>query len=252
MTTHADALRQPTWCELESHDLASAVAFYGGVLGWQFAPAGRDGRIVARVAGADVAGLSRPAPGATAPAWRLYFSVPDVVESEARLSALGASDFQPAVEARGTGLLRTCRDATGAAVGLVRLDVSGALAPRGAPGTLVWSEVNTRDARAAAAFYATGFGLRDEPGTMMGTVYHTLHDASGAACGVLQMNEEWGDMPPHWMPYFAVADAEAAKSTIEGLGGSVPYGPFDTPRGRVLVAMDPHGAAVSFLEAPTP
>ncbi len=50
------------------------------------------------------------------------------------------------------------------------------------------------------------------------------------------------------MAYFAVADVDAVKAKVIAGGGSVPFGPFDSPYGRIIVVMDPQGAAVSLIE----
>ncbi len=50
--------------------------------------------------------------------------------------------------------------------------------------------------------------------------------------GALQMTEEFGDMAPHWMPYFGVADTDAAAERAAGLGATVGVPPTDSPFGR--------------------
>ncbi len=119
-----------------------------------------------------------------------------------------------------------------------------------APGAMTWCEVNTRDSERARAFYAKVFGLEsrllDAP---MPTTYHTLHHAAlpgdGAAGGVLQMTDAWGELPPHWMVYFAVESADATAEQVATLGGTCLHGPFDTAYGRIAVLQDPQGAVFS-------
>jgi predicted enzyme related to lactoylglutathione lyase len=78
--------------------------------------------------------------------------------------------------------------------------------------------------------------------------YFTLHHGDLTAAGVLQMNEKWVGVPPHWMPYFAVADTDASVARALALGGQVPVPPFDTPYGRMAVVNDPQGATFSIMQ----
>ncbi|MBV9004126.1 MAG: hypothetical protein JO181_05660, partial [Solirubrobacterales bacterium] len=76
----------PCWIDTLQPDPEAAIAFYSGLMGWEFAgpgamPGDPPGRyFVARVRGRDVAGMgSLPADGAArAPAWNTYVSVASV------------------------------------------------------------------------------------------------------------------------------------------------------------------------------
>jgi predicted enzyme related to lactoylglutathione lyase len=186
------------------------------------------------------------------PAWTVYFGVASADDTTAKATALGAGVLSPPMDIGGFGRIAILGDPTGAVFGLWQSGSHKGVSVVGEPGAYAWSEVNTRDAAAAASFYTSLFGLRDEVVEMQGTPYHMLHAGDGPACGVLQMTAEWGDMPPHWMTYFGVADADAAKAAVLANGGQVPFGPFDSPYGRIIVAMDPQGAAVSFIETKPP
>src|SRR5690606_34675419 len=84
----------------------------------------------------------------------------------------------------------------------------------------------------------------------MPTPYYTLHkDGSPMpVAGVLQMNEQWAGVPPHWMPYIAVADIAAASTQIEALGGAIAVPAFDTPYGRISIVNDPQGAVFTVIQ----
>jgi predicted enzyme related to lactoylglutathione lyase len=50
-------------------------------------------------------------------------------------------------------------------------------------------------------------------------------------------------IPPHWMLYVTVVDADAAAKKVESLGGKVEAPPFDVmDHGRMAVIQDPTGA----------
>lgn len=243
---------QPIWFDLQSSDAAAARAFYAAVLDWTYEeqPPEYGGYAVAFRDGAVAAGIGQQEPGTTYPsAWSIYFGVADADAACARVVEAGGQIMLPTMVVGDQGRMAMCADPTGAVFG-----VWEPIQHRGAecvnqPGAMVWCEVNTRDAARAAAFYVEVFGLTIETREMQGSPYLVLHNHDTPVAGVLQMTAEWGDMPPHWMAYFGVTDADVAKAAVETGGGVVHYGPFDTPHGRMIVAADPSGAAVSFITA---
>lgn len=242
---------QPIWFDLQTKDAAAARNFYAAVLGWTYEEQAPEygGYAVAFKDGAVAAGIGQQEAGAAYPsAWSVYFGVTDADAACAKITAAGGSLMFPPMVIGDQGRMAMCTDPTGAVFGVWQpLKHTGAECVR-EPGAMVWCEVNTRDAAKASAFYSKVFGLRVDVMDMQGTPYHMLYNAANEpACGVMQMNEQWGDMPPHWMAYFGVANAEKAKAAVEAAGGKVHYGPFDTPYGRVIVVGDPQGAAISFI-----
>jgi predicted enzyme related to lactoylglutathione lyase len=72
------------------------------------------------------------------------------------------------------------------------------------------------------------------------------------AAGMLQMTEEWGEAPPHWMLYFSVIDCDSSAARVKELGGEVCVPPTEIPpAGRFSVLSDPQGAYFSIIR-PTP
>jgi len=244
---------QPIWVDLSTTSQKGAQDFYAAVLGWTYNISGPEfgHYAVALKDGVSAAGIGGMPPGVEMPpAWLVYFGVDSADDASALAVALGGSVLNPVFDIGDFGRMAVIADPTGAAFGLWQAKSHKGVSIVGEPGAYAWSEVNTRDAAAAAAFYAALFGLKTEVMEMQGTPYHMLNAGDGPCCGVLQMTAEWGDMPPHWMAYFAVADADAAKQTVIANGGQVPFGPFDSPYGRIIVAIDPQGAAVSLIQLP--
>ena len=65
--------------------------------------------------------------------------------------------------------------------------------------------------------------------------------------GVMQITDDMGPIPPHWMVYFGVDDVDAATAKAQELGGSVVVSPMDIPDvgreiGRFAGLKDPQGA----------
>jgi predicted enzyme related to lactoylglutathione lyase len=69
---------------------------------------------------------------------------------------------------------------------------------------------------------------------------------------MMQMNEEWGEIPPHWMVYFAVSDADATVERVSQAGGKSQMPPFDTPVGRIGIVADPQGAVFTLIQLTNP
>jgi hypothetical protein len=44
---------------------------------------------------------------------------------------------------------------------------------------------------------------------------------------MMQIRPEWKGVPPHWMPYFLVADCDATAATTKELGGRITGPPTD-------------------------
>lgn len=243
---------QPIWFDLQTSNAAAARDFYAAVLGWTYEEQAPEygGYAVAFKDGAVASGIGQQEPGATYPsAWTVYFGVANADAACAKITAAGGSLMFPPMVIGDQGRMAMCTDPTGAAFGVWEpIKHTGAEAVN-EPGAMVWCEVNTRDSARASQFYAEVFGLTIETMEMQGTPYHMLKNNGEPVAGVLQMTPEWGDMPPHWMAYFGVTNAEEAKAAVEKNGGQVHHGPFDTPYGRMIVAADPQGAAVSFITA---
>lgn len=242
---------QPIWFDLMTSDAEGARRFYGALLGWQYDISGPEmgHYAIARVDDAPAAGIGTIPPGAGfPPAWTIYFGVPDADATLRAVGEAGGSVMTPAEVIPEAGRLAICQDPTGAVFGLWEPGYHTGAGILDEPGGMAWCEVNTRDAAAAAAFYQRVFSLGADVMEMQGTPYHMLKNHDRPVCGVLQMTAEWGEIPPHWMAYFAVADADAAKATVEANGGQVPFGPFDSPYGRICVVQDPQGAMVSLIQ----
>ncbi len=245
---------QPVWLDLSTPDAEAARRFYGAVLGWEFDIGGPEtgGYAMCRVGDAFAAGIGQQAPDQqTPPAWTVYFGVEDADAAVAAIEGAGGATLVPTMNVLDFGRLAICQDPTGAVFGLWQPVQHVGAGIVDEDGAMAWCEVNTRDSEAAVRFYNTVFGLTAQRTDSPETTYYMLSNGAGPVAGVLQMTAEWGDLPPHWMAYFRVPNAEAAKRAVEANGGQVPYGPFDTPYGRILVVIDPQGAAVSFI-APIP
>jgi predicted enzyme related to lactoylglutathione lyase len=119
-----------------------------------------------------------------------------------------------------------------------------------AVGGVIWNELATPDAPAAGEFYGSLFGYDVKPSPMGDFTYTTLSKGDSQLAGIMPMEgEEWAGIPPHWMPYFAVENAEASADSAKALGAEIKVPPTVIPNiGTFSVIQDPTGAVFSIIE----
>jgi uncharacterized protein len=123
------------------------------------------------------------------------------------------------------------------------------------PGTFSWVELSTTDTEGAKRFYGDLFGWEADdlpiPEDAGGGVY-TMLELNGERVAALyeQMKDQReAGVPPNWLSYVTVADADAAAARAKEVGGAVHAGPFDVmTAGRMAVIADPTGAMFGVWE----
>lgn len=121
-------------------------------------------------------------------------------------------------------------------------------------GSVWWSELMTRDAEAAKAYYHDLLGWEFEVMPMSDGEYHVAMRGGKPVAGIMDMRgvEAMAQLPPHWFTYLAVADLDAALEQTRAQGGTIQREPFEVPdTGRIAIVTDPAGAAVGLI-APVP
>jgi uncharacterized protein len=124
-----------------------------------------------------------------------------------------------------------------------------------APGTFCAVDLATDDPAAAKDFYKELFGWEPEdvPGPE-GTTYTVLRLDGDVVAGLFERRPEQRDagMPPSWVNYVSVEDADAAASKASELGGETLREPFDIADvGRMAVVRDPTGASLAVWQPGT-
>ena len=94
-----------------------------------------------------------------------------------------------------------------------------AIVEKHAPGSFCWIELATGDQKAAKTFYGTLFGWSANDAPMGPGDFYTVFQLEGrdaAAAYTLRKDQRAHDVPPHWMLYVAVdnADSSAKKPPI--------------------------------------
>jgi len=245
---------QFSWVDLSSHDMNAAKAFYGSVFGWTCTDQETRDRppyALFSLEGRGVGGLGQMSDEMKAmgipPTWNSYINVDDIESVVRRARELGAKIMVPVMQMLDAGWLAFFRDPGGGQVALWQPGTHFGAETVNEPGSLCWNELATRDIEQARDFYGAllGWEFADHEGTP--TRYCVIKNRGNDNGALMQMNEEWGDMPSHWMVYFAASDTDAAAARAEQAGGKICVAPFDTPVGRISVVTDPQGAAFSLI-----
>jgi predicted enzyme related to lactoylglutathione lyase len=235
--------------DLSTRDLERARRFYTAVFDWQARePASgshapylvfvQDDKMVAGVGELDEEMKSQ----GVASAWNHYVAVDDADGILHRARELGGEVAMPVMQVFEAGRMGFIQDPTGGTLGIWEADQHFGFEIGTEANSVCWHELATRDLDAAAEFLTELFGWTTAENPMSPSAYLVIRHAEEEMGGILQMTEEWGDLPPHWTVYFAVEDADETAESIREHGGSVEHGPFDTPIGRLAVCKDDQGA----------
>jgi len=258
MSIDSPVFRHGDFCrvDLNARDPDAARVFYSGLFGWTGEFAGRAGDAGPYerffLDGLLVAGMGRMSDemrdGGAPSAWVSYVRVDDADAVVEAAEALGAKVQLPATTISEAGRVAFIEDPTGASVAFWEAGLEPGAEAIKAPGTFCWNELATPDLDGAQAFYAELLGWTGYVNPHSPAPYRIMENAGRSNGGILEMTEEWGGVPPHWIVYFAVDDADDAAARVRALGGSVHHGPFDTAAGRLVVCQDNQGATFHLLE----
>ena len=236
------------WIDLGTNDAAGAMAFYGGLLGWEFKElaSGEQGTYVTcRLRGKAVAGLYDRA---ERPGWGSYIKVGDVDRATERARELGAEVVVEPFDTPGGGRVATVRDPAGARVSLSRPGESFGAEVVNEDGAWTWNELVSGELAAGVGFYTELFGwTASEPS---GPIQRTSFTLGELLIGGGHAPTPQEDPTPGWGVAFWVGDADRTAARAEELGGSVLLAPMDVPVGRFTILADPEGAVFTASAVP--
>ena len=262
-STEAGAQGQPIWYELMVPDPAAVREFYRATLGWEIATegdtsaTGSEYRMIGRADGGAIGGaltIKEEMQGKAPPRWLTYFDVDDVEAAVARAKELGANLWMGPMDI-GVGTIALLSDPQGAPFYVMdpvpppdQPDAqSDVFAPRKA-GHAWWNELQTTDEPASTAFYKALFGWSADQAMPMGDKGdYRFIEQGGEPIGAI--NPWMADgTPVSWLPYFGVADIDAAKAAAQSSGGTITHDVHEVPGGDfIFTATDPAGAPVAFV-----
>lgn len=246
----------PCWVELAgTPDIEASERFYRDLFGWEIPEqpnsAEMGGYRRAQLGGKDVAGVSPKMEDDQPCVWATYVAVEDADATLARVRDAGGGVIADTMDVMGLGKMAIFTDPAGAVCGIWEPGTFTGAALVNEDGTFGWNELGTRDVPGAREFYGAVFGWtveeQDMPG--MGT-YYIWKNGEHVRGGMIDMTGMAPDeVPPHWLVYFTVPDADAAVETTKANGGQLLNGPMDIRVGRLAMLQDPHGAMFAVLAA---
>ena len=121
------------------------------------------------------------------------------------------------------------------------------------PGAFCWIELGTSVGEDGKKFYTQLFGWEFEDHPMGPGMVYTILKLAGKDVGALyelmpEMKAQ--DIPPHWMSYVSVDNADETAEKAKAEGATIIKEPFDVfTLGRMAVIQDPAGAVFSIWQA---
>jgi predicted enzyme related to lactoylglutathione lyase len=242
-----------SWADLSTDDFDGAKKFYGELFGWEFGdtPTGDDEDAMlysmAEVDGKDVCAVFK-GDGSLPVHWNSYVTVDDVDAMPEKVKAAGGEVMaEPFDVMESVGRMAVIQDPTGAFLNLWQAKDNIGAQLVNAPGALCWNDLNTTDPEKAMKFYGDVFGWTFKK-VDDATEYWAILNGERGNGGVRPIdNSQPGDVPAHWLPYFAVEDVGAAKGRVEELGGRSFFGPTEVPYGSFVIVGDPQGGAFALF-----
>jgi predicted enzyme related to lactoylglutathione lyase len=244
-----------SWVDYGAKDLDAAKAFYSELFDWSLVevPTPTGPYVMAQIDGKNVAALMALTEPETQtgvpPHWNSYVTIEDAEATAARIKQLGGQVFAEPFDVMGEGRMAVVGDPTGAVFCLWQPQNSIGAVLVNEPNTFCWNELYTNDLEAAERFYTSLFGWNSKQALSSdNTRLVELYNGERPAATFMEIQAEWGPMPPVWGVYFAVANCEAACEKAKGLGAQVVLEPRDIPPGRFAVIQDPQGGSFSVIQ----
>ncbi|MGI9240301.1 MAG: VOC family protein [Verrucomicrobiales bacterium] len=116
------------------------------------------------------------------------------------------------------------------------------------PGKICWHELITKDTEGSKAFYSALFGWTIEEMDMGPMKYTMFKNGDDPQAGMIQITDEMGDVPPHWLTYVTVEDIAASVAKAKELGANVCKDVTELPMGKFAIVVDPGGAGFALWE----
>ncbi|MDH6706870.1 putative enzyme related to lactoylglutathione lyase [Kitasatospora sp. MAA19] len=234
----------PCWVELGTSDPAAAEAFYSELFGWRADNGVRPeagGYTQMFLGDAPAAAVTSLAGPQQPIAWTVAFAVIDADATVTKIKGAGGTVLMGPTDVFDLGRFAVVADQSRAVFTLWQARAFQGAGVFNEPGSLGWVELLTRDPAGSTVFYPTVFGWSVSPSEQ-----YTQWGLNGEDFGgMLAMDDRFPpQVPPHWLPYFSVADVDTTVARAAALGADVLMPATDVPDGpRIAVLRDAQGAA---------
>ena len=233
------------WHEQVSPDPRQAQDFYTRLFGWGtevFKPGEVDYTMISS-GGQSHGGFSTAMEGAPPPHWLSHVRVDKLDDTIEKATRAGGKVAAGPFEMGEVGRMAVIGDPQGAYISAYEPADAGPVPE----GVFVWDELGTTDVDGAQRFYEQVFGwTTNDMGPDYGG-YRIFNRGETGIAGMMTLQD--ASIPPMWLPYVAVEDADATVTKAAELGGSALMGPMDVPNvGRIAVLRDPQGATFGIIK----
>lgn len=242
------------WIELGTIDQAGAKNFYSSLFGWATvdSPPGPNGCYTRfRLNGSDAAGaytMNAQERAMIPPHWNLYVGVKSADDAARRTTELGGNVIEGPFDVMTLGRMAVLQDPTGAVFNIWQPKDHQGTGVKGEPGTVCWADLSTPDPARAKQFYENLFGWRIAPTEPYPPDYLVVNNDGPAMAGIPPAAFRNPAVPPHWMLFFLVNDADGLAAKAKELGGKEHMAPMSAGNARLAVLSDPQGAAFSIIQ----
>ncbi len=256
-----------SWADLETPDPEGSKAFYTEILGLTatdlpvqqgmvYTMLSKNGKNVCAIYRMPEERMPQEVEQMTRrhPVWHSYFTVKSADQAAARVTELGGAVLMGPVDVMDSGRMVVSRDPADAVFFVWEPKNHIGAQVFGEPGALAWNELYTNDTEAAARFYTGLFGWSvNKTASADGGEYTEYRLGGASAAGMMAIRKEWGEVPPNWAVYFAVADLDASLDKANSLGANVVMSPMEVEHvGRFAFLCDPQGAHLALIQLSRP
>lgn len=184
------------------------------------------------------------------PNWLLYVAVESADETAKRVASLGGKVLAEPFDVMDLGRMAVLQDPTGAVVAIWEAKKHAGTLITQEKGTLCWADLSTPDPDKAAKFYSELFGWTLEKGQDDFSGYLHIKNGENYIGGVQPVQYRNPNAPPHWLPYFEIANCDTTTATARQLGANAYVDPTTMENvGRWSVLADPQGAVFAAFQA---
>lgn len=251
------------WVDLATTDPEAAQGFYGELMGWEFDNMYQDGELfysMIQLDGKNVAGMGKLQPpqieAGMPPVWSSYVCVEDAREMVKKCESLGAQALAGPMDIFDSGVLATLADPNGAVFSLWQPKQHIGFQVLMEPSAYFWVELYANNPTEDAEFYknAFGWGLTADPDPSHPYLRFNQEVREGGdewerqVAGVLQIQPDMGEVPPHWHVYFQTADVDASLQKALSLGGKQIHPVIEMPKVKLVGITDPQGANLTVIQ----
>ncbi|HLW55487.1 MAG TPA: VOC family protein [Candidatus Angelobacter sp.] len=244
------------WLELATTDQKSAKSFYSLLFGWssnEFPIGEGEMYTIFQLKGRDAAAgytMRKEQRTQGIPShWMLYISAASADQTQEKARQAGGTILQPAFDVAQNGRMAVLKDATGAIFSVWQPNQTQGIAIANEDNSFCWADLNTSAADRASKFYSSVFGWKFEKSQHDSSGYLHIKNGEQFIGGIPPLEPGEAHLPPHWLAYFMVADAEATQKKAADLGAKIlmPAHKMEGVGTWAIVA-DPQGAVFAVFK----